>query len=478
MHIYFMGVCGTAMGNAALLMRELGHEVSGSDTGIYPPMSDLLLSSGIKIYDGYSAERLLFLKPDLVVVGNVISRGNAEIEWLLESRAVDYVSLPELLRLHLLKSRRNIVVSGTHGKTTTSSITAFLLRENGEDPGWLIGGVPQDLPTGASTGKSGKPFVIEGDEYDTAFFDKRSKFIQYLPEILLINNIEFDHADIFRDLQDVKRTFSHVARLVPRNGCVIANGDDTNVAEILQGITWTQVLRVGVGENCDVKIRDFTETPDGSEFSLVWKDHEWGKVSWKQSGIFNARNAAMAATACAVFCAGEKPEWEFPLDALSRFRGVKRRREILVDTPKISVVEDFGHHPTAIRLTLDALRGRFPNRKIVCAFEPRSNTAVRNVLQDDFANALAGADTVFVAPIFRPERFRQGEALDVATVAKNLRECGIEAFAPETITELFEKLETVASATSEASPVVVVFFSNGAFGGIIKKFADLHRPLF
>ncbi|MCD8283866.1 MAG: UDP-N-acetylmuramate:L-alanyl-gamma-D-glutamyl-meso-diaminopimelate ligase [Opitutae bacterium] len=478
MHIYFMGICGTAMGNAALLMKELGHEVSGSDKGIYPPMSDLLVNSGIKIYDGYSAERLLFLRPDLVVVGNVISRGNPEIEWLLESRAFEYVSLPELLKTQLLKSRRNIVVSGTHGKTTTSSIAAFLLREHGDKPGWLIGGVPRDLSAGASAGEPAKPFVIEGDEYDTAFFDKRSKFVQYLPEILLINNIEFDHADIFRDLADVKRAFSHVARLVPRNGCVVANGDDDNVAEILAKITWTPILRVGVGENCDVRIRDFAETAAGSEFALTWKGRDWGKVAWSQSGIFNARNAAMAATACAVFCAGDKAEWEFPLGALAKFQGVKRRREILVDTPKLVVVEDFGHHPTAIRLTLAALRQRYPSRKLVCAFEPRSNTAVRRVLQNDFANALATADAVFIAPIFRPERFRAGEALDTATVAENLRSRGIEAHAPTTIDELLEMVEATADKASEREPAVVVFFSNGAFGGIIKKFANLYRPLF
>ena len=477
MHIYFMGICGTAMGNAALLMRELGHEVSGADTGIYPPMSEMLLNSGIKIYDGYSAERLSFLNPDLVVVGNVVSRGHPEIEWLLESRAIDYVSLPELLRTKLLKSRHNIVVSGTHGKTTTSSLAAFLLREAGKNPGWLIGGVPFDLPTGSNPGREDSPFVIEGDEYDTAFFDKRSKFIQYLPEILLINNIEFDHADIFRDLQDVLRTFSHVLRLVPRNGCIVVNGDDENVASILGNVDWAQILRVGIGENCDVRIRDFRETAEGSEFSLEWRGRDWGKISWRQSGLFNARNAAMAATAAAVFCAGEKREWEFPLDALSRFRGVKRRREILVDTPALVAIEDFGHHPTAIKFTLEALRERYPNRKLICAFEPRSNTAVRSVLQKDFTESLARADAAFVAPIFRPERFKPGESLDTAQIAAELRSRGVEAHAPERVETLLCELENEADKASADAPAVVVFFSNGAFGGIIKNFAQNYKPL-
>ncbi len=478
MKIYFMGICGTAMGNAAILMRELGHEVAGADTGIYPPMSELLEKSGIEIFDGYSAERLAKIRPDIVVVGNVISRGNDEIEWLLEKREIEYVSLPELLRTQLLKFRRNIVVAGTHGKTTTSSIAAFLLQKEQKNPGWLIGGVPKDLPSGAAAGTPKNPFVIEGDEYDTAFFDKRSKFIQYAPEILVFNNIEFDHADIFRDLQDVKKTFSHVARLVPKNGAIIANGDDENVEEIVKNVSWTTILRVGIGENCDVQIRDFRETPAGSEFSLFYKNSLWKKVSWQQSGIFNARNAAMAACAANFLCFGNEEKPSFPLENLEKFQGVKRRREILVETEKLVAIEDFGHHPTAIRQTLQALRERYPSRKLVAAFEPRSNTAVRSVLQNDFLEALGNADSVLLAPIFRPERFKAGEALDTAEIAQNLRSRGIEATAPETISELFESLENLVKTSAGTTNFAIVFFSNGAFGGIIKKFADLHKASF
>lgn len=475
MHIYFMGICGTAMGNAALLMRSLGHEVSGSDKGIYPPMSDMLLNSGVKIYDGYSAERLSFINPDLVVVGNVVSRGHPEMEWLLESRALDYVSLPELLRTRLLKNRHNIVVAGTHGKTTTSSIAAFLLRERGENPGWLIGGVPRDLPGGSAPGTDGSAFVIEGDEYDTAFFDKRSKFIQYLPEILLLNNLEFDHADIFRDLQDVQRTFSHVIRLVPRNGYIVANGDDENIAPLLENVSWAPILRVGTGENCDIRILNFRETPDGSEFDLTWRGNAWGHVAWAQSGIFNARNAAMAATACALYTATDKPEWTFPLDDLSKFQGVKRRREILVDTPSLVAIEDFGHHPTALKLTLQALRERYPNRKLIAAFEPRSNTAVRKLLQDAFTDALGNADAALIAPVHHASG--GAEKMDTAEVAATLRSRGTDARAPETTEQLLAGLEELADAATPDAPALVVFFSNGAFGGIIKRFADLHRPL-
>ena len=475
MHIYFMGICGTAMGNAALLMRALGHEVSGSDKGIYPPMSDMLLNSGVKIYDGYSAERLAFINPDLVVVGNVVSRGHPEMEWLLESRALDYVSLPELLRTRLLKKRHNLVVAGTHGKTTTSSIAAFLLRELGENPGWLIGGVPRDLPSGSAPGKDGGAFVIEGDEYDTAFFDKRSKFIQYLPEILLLNNLEFDHADIFRDLQDVQRTFSHVIRLVPRSGYIVANGDDENIAPLLENVSWAPILRVGTGENCDIRILNFRETPEGSEFDLTWRGHAWGHVAWTQSGIFNARNAAMAATACALYTATDKPEWAFPLEGLEKFQGVKRRREILVDTPSLVAIEDFGHHPTALKLTLQALRERYPDRKLIAAFEPRSNTAVRKLLQDAFTDALGNADAALIAPVHHASG--GAEKMNTAEVAATLRSRGIDARAPETTEQLLEGLEELSEAAGPETPALVVFFSNGAFGGIIKRFADLHRPL-
>lgn len=475
MHIYFMGICGTAMGNAALLMRALGHEVSGSDKGIYPPMSDMLLNSGVKIYDGYSAERLAFINLDLVVVGNVVSRGHPEMEWLLESRALDYVSLPELLRTRLLKNRHNLVVAGTHGKTTTSSIAAFLLREHGENPGWLIGGVPRDLPGGSAPGTDGGAFVIEGDEYDTAFFDKRSKFIQYLPEILLLNNLEFDHADIFRDLQDVQRTFAHVIRLVPRNGYIVANGDDENIAPLLENVSWAPVLRVGTGENCDIRILNFRETPEGSEFDLTWRGNAWGHVAWAQSGIFNARNAAMAATACALYTATDKPEWAFPLENLSKFQGVKRRREILVDTPSLVAIEDFGHHPTALKLTLQALRERYPNRKLIAAFEPRSNTAVRKLLQHAFTDALGNADAALIAPVHHASG--GAEKMNTAEVADALRSRGVEAHAPETTEQLLALLESLADAATPDAPALVVFFSNGAFGGIIKRFADLFRPL-
>jgi UDP-N-acetylmuramate: L-alanyl-gamma-D-glutamyl-meso-diaminopimelate ligase len=237
------------MGQAALLLRSAGHEVLGADAGVYPPMSTVLTEAGIELHEGYDPARLARLKPDLVVIGNAMSRGNPEVEWLLDTRAIPYKSLPEVLHDLVLIRRPNVVICGTHGKTTTTALTAFLLRENGRDPGFLIGGVPQDPPVGNHLGGDGEPFVIEGDEYDSAFFDKRSKFIHYAPHIAVLNNLEFDHADIFRDLEDYKRTFVHFARLVPRNGFIIMNGDDTNLRS-LGPLPWTRVVRVGRATTC------------------------------------------------------------------------------------------------------------------------------------------------------------------------------------------------------------------------------------
>src|SRR3954463_1959909 len=299
MKIYFMGVCGTAMGNAALLARASGHEVLGADTGVYPPMSTVLAEAGIALHEGYDAKRLEQLAPDLVVIGNAMSRGNPEVEWLLESRAFTFTSLPAMLHDLIMKTRRNIVVCGTHGKTTTTSLAAFLLRAQGRDPGFLIGGVPQDPPMGSHLGSEPDPFVIEGDEYDSAFFDKRSKFIHYAPHIAVLNNLEFDHADIFRDLADVQRTFSHLMRIVPRNGCIVLNSDDANL-RALGPAAWTRVVKVGTGEANDVRITNFSEGPAGVTFTLSWRGEEPAPVKWTQPGIFNARNAAMAAVAAAL----------------------------------------------------------------------------------------------------------------------------------------------------------------------------------
>jgi len=470
MHFYFMGICGTAMGNVALMLREMGHEVSGADTGVYPPMSDLLQEAGVEILDGWSPERLSKLRPDRVVVGNAVTRGNPEVEWLLATRALPVVSLPQLLSEAILAERLPIVITGTHGKTTTAALTAFLLKETGARPGWLIGGVPRDLPTGAHPGESGRPFVIEGDEYDSAFFDKRSKFVHYQPRILVVNNLEFDHGDIFRDLADVQRSFSHVIRLTPQNGFILFNGDDANLRPLLP-VDWCQCLSVGEGENNDLRIEKFYEDGEGARFRLRWRGALWAEISWSMSGMYNARNAAMAMLAAGLALKPDDPFCAVDGDALTNYRGVKRRQELLREDERLVVLEDFAHHPTAVAQVLTSLRARYPGHRLTVCFEPRSNTAATNAFQDRFTDSLALADAVYLAPVHRAERYAPGERLNTAHMAAELNERGPCSGAFEDFESLAEDLLR-ATKTKADRPHCVVFLTNGGFGGIQHRFAE------
>lgn len=467
-----MGVCGTAMGNAALLARAAGHDVLGADANVYPPMSTVLSEAGIRVHEGYDPARLASLKPDVVVIGNAMSRGNPEVEWLLETRAIPFTSLPAMLHSEVLRHRRNIVISGTHGKTTTTAITAYLLLSAGRDPGYLIGGVPQDPPRGSYLGKAEDPFVIEGDEYDSAFFDKRSKFIHYAPHIAVFNNLEFDHADIFRDLADVQRTFIHFSRIIPRNGFAVVNGDDHNL-KALGPMPWTQVIRVGMEEGNDVRITDFRETASGSSFTLLWRGAIWGKVTWALSGSYNARNAAMAATAAGLSVSEGDPS-ALNLARLSDFRGVRRRQEVLVTRPLLTVIEDFGHHPTAILETLRSLRAKYPGALLTAVFEPRSNTARVRTLQAGFERALSHADDVYLGAVSRATALRDDERFDAEAVAENLEAQGVGARPFSTNAELHLALAADTLPARER-PRVVIFFTNGSFDGIIGKYAASAR---
>jgi len=472
MKIYFMGICGTAMGNAALLARAAGHEILGADTGVYPPMSTVLADAGITLHEGYDPVRLEKLKPDLVVIGNAMSRGNPEVEWLLDTRAITFTSLPALLADFVLKGRKNIVIAGTHGKTTTTALTAFLLRENGRNPGFLIGGVPQDPPMGNHLGSLSEPFVIEGDEYDSAFFDKRSKFIHYAPHIAVLNNLEFDHADIFRDLADVQRTFLHLTRIVPRKGWILLNNDDENLRS-LGSIDWANVVTVGTSVGSDLRIVDFTENSNGVAFGLIWLGKPWCEIQWNQTGLFNVRNAAMAALAAGLALNPNDPT-EIDLSALSRFRGVKRRQELLIDTAQLRVIEDFGHHPTALAETLRSLRNRYPLAVVTAVFEPRSNTARTKVMQAGFTRALAMADAVVIGAVSRSDKLKEAERFDVEAVVQHLEVQGIHAATAGTNAELLPIL-AAATLAPNSEPQVVVFFTNGSFDGIIGKFVELAK---
>jgi UDP-N-acetylmuramate: L-alanyl-gamma-D-glutamyl-meso-diaminopimelate ligase len=468
MRIYFMGIGGTAMGNAAVLARAAGHEVLGADRGVYPPMSTMLAEAGITVHEGYDPARLAKLAPDLVVIGNAMSRGHPEIEWLLDTRALAWTSLPALLHDLVLRHRRNLVIAGTHGKTTTTALTAFLLRANGRDPGFLIGGVPQDPPTGSHLGAASDPFVIEGDEYDSAFFDKRSKFIHYAPHIAVLNNLEFDHADIFRDLADVQRTFGHLTRLVPRSGWVVLNGDDPNL-RALGPLPWTRVVRVGTGEGHDLRIGAFREDAAGAAFRLDWRGALWAEVRWPLPGLFNARNSAMAALTAALALHPENPT-ALRLEALASFRAVRRRQEVRARTPAVTVIEDFGHHPTALAETLRSLRARYPGARLVAVFEPRSNTARTRVLQGGFARALALADEVYLGAVSRADALAADERFDAEAVGQQLETQGVTAQWFDDNRRLCERL-MAQTLPGSGAPRVVAFFSNGSFDGIIDRFA-------
>jgi UDP-N-acetylmuramate: L-alanyl-gamma-D-glutamyl-meso-diaminopimelate ligase len=470
MRVFFIGVCGTAMGNAAVLLRKLGHEVAGSDAGVYPPMSDVLTDAGLDLFEGFEENRMLDWKPDRVVVGNAVSRGNPQVEYLLRTRQIPFVSLPQLIGEDLIGNRPSLVVAGTHGKTTTTSLTAYALEQVGSSPGYLVGGVPLDLASGNELGGNDSPFVIEGDEYDSAFFDKRSKFIHYRPHILVLNNLEFDHGDIFRDLQDISRSFSHLLRIVPSDGYVLRNGDDPNLLA-LPDAPWTTTISVGQGEANDLRIVDFEEDGEGTRFRLLWRGEEVQEVEWNMPGLFNARNLAMAFLSTVLAQVEEldlnDPFSSAALPDFSACQGVKRRQEILVDKESLVVLSDFGHHPTAIEGTLESLRARWPGRRIVACFEPRSNTAVTNVFQDRFADALSLADQALLGAVHRAEKIPQDKRINPEAMIKRIEDAGKQGRAFAQNSELADYLENQLGD----EPTLLVFFSNGSFDGVIDQVA-------
>ena len=465
MRLYFIGICGTAMGNVASLMKGLGHTVAGSDRGIYPPMSDVLAGADIEVYPGWNPENITSFRPDLVVVGNAVTRGNAEVEFLLEARPCRFTSLPALIDRQLLGSRMRIVVTGTHGKTTTTAITAWLLQEAGVQPGWLIGGVPGCLSSGTELGHSQSPFIIEGDEYDSAFFDKRSKFIHYWPDVLAINNLEFDHVDIFRDLADVKRTFQHLIRIVPSHGLILANGDDPALRELLP-IDWAPTRFVGIGESCDYVIGDFTEGPAGSSFRLTGPAGFHREFSWKTTGLFNARNAAMAFLSAAHSLRGERRTVFLQNATLQGFQGVRRRQDVLWESEQVMVVEDFAHHPTAIAACIESFRNCYPESEITSVFEPRSNTSATNLLEAKFTDSLSLADSVLIAPIHRPEAYPKEKRIDPFQMAKCISQVGKRAAAYASKEHLFRDL----ADSVNGQPKVILLFTNGSFGQPLQDF--------
>jgi len=452
-HLYFMGICGTAMGSVAAAFRDAGYRVTGSDTQVYDPMKSFLEGRGISILDGYKAENLSD-DIDLFVIGNAQSRGNPEVEEVLR-RKLHYVSLPELLREQVLRGKRNLVVTGTHGKTTTSSLLAWILEAAGRNPNFIIGGIPENLGQGARITGSDLT-VLEGDEYDSAFFDKRSKFIHYLPELVIVNNLEFDHADIFENLDAVKKTFGHLVRLVPENGIVLLNGDDANALEVFAKQGHSPMKRVGIAADCEARITDIDYRADGTAFTLEGERYEMG-----MNGEYNVRNAAMAITAARFV--GVAPD--VIREAVAAFRSVKRRQEVRGVTVRgITVVDDFGHHPTAIREAIAGMRKRFDGARLWAVFEPRSNTTRRRVFQEALPEALGQADGVCLAAVARADKLAEDERLDTDLLMKTLRDQGLPAFYEPDADAIVARLEVEARDGD-----IIIVFSNGGFGGIHEK---------
>jgi UDP-N-acetylmuramate: L-alanyl-gamma-D-glutamyl-meso-diaminopimelate ligase len=448
---HFLGICGTAMASVAAALKERGFKVTGSDENVYPPMSTFLQEKGISSKEGYGAENIP-ADADVVVIGNAIKRGNPEVEAVL-NRKLLYLSLPEVLKNYFLRGRHNLVVTGTHGKTTTTALLTWIMEKAGYKPGYVIGGLPKNLGQGARLNDS-KYFVIEGDEYDSAFFDKRSKFIHYLPELLIINNIEFDHADIFNNLDEIKLSFRRLLNIVPRNGMVLVNGDDPNCVEVAKDCL-AQMIEVGFSKNCAQRIRDVACSAEGSRFKLGDETFEIPLV-----GEFNVHNAAMAAMAARFY---DVPKAKID-SAFKSFAGIARRQEVRGEVRGVKVIDDFGHHPTAIAQTLEALRHRFRGNRLWAVFEPRSNTTRRAVFQQQLPDALKLADGVFMAQVAKLEQIPEEERLNPERVVAAIAKAGRPAFYEQNADAIVDRIVPMLRPND-----VVAVFSNGGFDNIHEK---------
>ena len=439
------------MGSVAVALRERGLRVSGSDENVYPPMSIFLEKKGIALTEGYRVENIP-ADVDVVVIGNAIKRGNPEVEAVL-NRKLFYLSLPEVLKNYFLCGCHNLVVTGTHGKTTTTALLAWIMEKAGRKPGYVIGGLPKNLGQGARLNDS-KFFVVEGDEYDTAFFDKRSKFIHYLPELVIVNNIEFDHADIFNNLDEIKLSFRRLLNIIPKNGMVVLNGDDTNCVQVAKDCL-AQMIEVGFSKNCAQRIRGVVYSSGSSRFKLGEETFEIPLI-----GEFNVRNAAMAATAARFY---EVPKTKID-NALKSFSGVARRQEMRGEARGVKVIDDFGHHPTAIAYTLQALHHRYPGHRIWAVFEPRSNTTRRAVFQQQLPDALKLADGVFISQIAKLEQIPEEERLNPEAVVTAIAKAGRPAFYEENADAIVDRIVPMLRPND-----IVAVFSNGGFDNIHEK---------
>jgi UDP-N-acetylmuramate: L-alanyl-gamma-D-glutamyl-meso-diaminopimelate ligase len=470
-HIHLIGICGTAMASLAGMLKQRGYRVTGSDAAAYPPMSDFLGELGIPVAQPFDA-RNLDPRPDLVVIGNAISRGNAELEHVLDQR-IPFCSLPQLLHEEFLRGKEVLVVAGTHGKTTTTSMLAWIFHTAGMQPSFLIGGIAENFGSSFHVGQ-GKHFILEGDEYDTAFFDKGPKFLHYFPDAIILTSVEFDHADIYKDLEAVETAFKRLVNLIPRRGRIVAfdgmAGDSAESASLERCLAkaFCKVERYGAGSRADWQITNVKFEGDKTSWSVVHDGRAWMDLEFPLAGEYNVWNATAAAALAEAYGISK----EEISAALKTFKSVKRRLEVKAQVGGITIIDDFAHHPTAIAGTLKALRSRYPGSRLWAILEPRSNTLRRRVLQSDLARSLALADEVVVAAVFRSDAVPANERLELPELAAEIQKHGrrIRLFA-----DADEIVGTIASEMRNGD--VIAILSNGGFGGIYEKLPARLRAL-
>jgi UDP-N-acetylmuramate: L-alanyl-gamma-D-glutamyl-meso-diaminopimelate ligase len=455
-HIHLIGICGTAMASLAGMLVERGFRVTGSDAAAYPPMSDFLRSLGIPISQPFSALNLE-PTPDLVVVGNAISRGNVELEHILDQR-ISFCSLPQLLHDEFLRGKEVLVVAGTHGKTTTTSMLSWIFEHAEKHPSFLIGGIAENFGRSFQLG-DGKYFILEGDEYDTAFFDKGPKFLHYFPDAVILTSVEFDHADIYKDLDAVETAFKRLVNLVPQRGRIVAFDSGESVERCVAR-AFCPVERYGTTTKAAWQIADLKFETERTTWTVLRNGAVWAKLEFPLAGEYNVWNA----TAAAALAANYGLAGDVIAGALKSFKSVKRRLEVKAEINGITVIDDFAHHPTAIAATLEALRARYCGRRLWAILEPRSNTLRRNVFQDDLAKSLSIADEIIIANVFRSESIPDCERLDIAAVASHIGKLGRRA-------RVIADVESIVriGAPEMRSGDVVAILSNGGFGGIYEK---------
>ncbi len=463
-HIHLIGICGTAMASLAGMLKHRGFHVTGSDAAAYPPMSDFLRELEIPVAQPFDAKNL-DPRPDLVVVGNAMSRGNVELEHVLDQR-IPFCSLPQLLHDEFLRGKEVLVVAGTHGKTTTTSMLAWIFDSAGLQPSFLIGGIAENFGSSFHLGQ-GKHFILEGDEYDTAFFDKGPKFLHYFPDSIILTSVEFDHADIYKDLDAVETAFKRLVNLIPRRGRIIAFDSGESVERCIAK-AFCPVERYGAKTADGFQISNLQFEPNHTSWQLLHKGKPWAELQCPLAGEYNAWNAT-AAAALAFSCGVSVPQIQ---KALKTFKSVKRRLEVKAQVNGITIIDDFAHHPTAIAGTLKALRARYPGARLWAILEPRSNTLRRRVLQADLARSLAGADEVIVAGVFRSEAVPVNERLELPELAAEIERNGRRA---RLLADADEIVKTAASEMRSGD--VVAILSNGGFGGIYEKLPARLRQL-